>query len=77
MYRFIKLSSVIINISHINKITIQNNKYLIHLTPIKYDGFILFAGGAFQTEENGYIICKDKHPNDYKILTDWIKLDIK
>jgi hypothetical protein len=49
MYRFIKLSSVIINISHINKITIQNNKYIINLTPIKYDGFILFAGGAFQT----------------------------
>ena len=77
MYRFIKLSSVIINVPHINKITIENNKYIIHLIPIKYDGFIIFAGGAFSTEINEYIICKDKNLNDYNILTNWIKLDIK
>ena len=73
MSNFIKLTSMLVNTSKISMIEIQNNKYCIHLIENKLDGFWLFSSGYLTTIQNKQIeVCKEKHPIDYKNVTDWI-----
>ena len=77
MSNFIKLTSMLINTSKISMIEIQNNKYCIHLVENKLDGFWLFSSGYLTSIQNKQIeVCKEKHPIDYKNLTDWINKDL-
>ena len=71
MSNFIKLTSMLINTSKISMIEIQNNKYCIHLVENKLDGFWLFTSGYLKTIQK-IEVCKEKHPIDYKNITDWI-----
>ena len=72
MSNFINFSSVIINTSKIKAIEMTNNKYIITLSTNTLDGFMLFTSGYFKSINDKVEICKTQHPEDYKILTDWI-----
>jgi len=72
MVNFIKLSSVIINSLKISKIEIFENKYCIHLSKPKIDGFFLFTSGFINTIDDTLVVCKNTHPKDYDSLTEWI-----
>jgi hypothetical protein len=72
MMKFIKLSSVIINTNNIKKITLQPNKYYIHFTNNKVDGWFIFGGGTIDSIDDDIEICKTKSPQDYNSISDWI-----
>ena len=73
MSNFIKLTSMIINISRVSAIEIHASKYLIHVTDDKFDGFWLFTSGYLHSNKDKHIeVCKEQHPVDYKNLTEWI-----
>ena len=73
MSKFIKLSTTIINTKYINEILIRPNKYYIYLMTYKVDGFFMFGSGGLISNFKFFKICADKTPNDYKIISDWIK----
>jgi hypothetical protein len=72
MTNFIKFSSILINTSKIKAIEMTNNKYIITLSTNILDGFMLFTSGYFKSINDKVEICEKQHPDDYKILTDWI-----
>ena len=73
MMKFIKLSSVIINTNNIKKITLQPNKYYIHFTHDKVDGWFIFGGGTVDSYTDEIEICKTKSPQDYNSISDLLK----
>ena len=76
MSRFIKLTKYIINCNDIHKITIDSNKYTMHMVSKKIDGFDWKVGGfglgniSSQTYE--IEITKNQNNIDYEIITEWI-----
>jgi hypothetical protein len=74
MSRFLKLSSIIINISQIHRIKIEQNhkKYIIHLVPHYLDGLILFGFGAFNSSSISYTICEKEQKEDYQLVSKWL-----
>lgn len=72
MSRFLKLSKIIINKNFIEHIDINkdNGKIIIHLLTNKT--LILMNTASIETYNTEIEICKNKHLNDYKIITDWI-----
>jgi hypothetical protein len=73
MSNFIKLTSMIINISRVSTIEIHASKYLIHVNDDKFSGLWLFTSGVLNSNNDKQIeVCKEQHPVDYKNLTDWI-----
>lgn len=60
MALFIKLTFGIINVAHINKILLKNNRYYIHITDN-----LFFSKTVFQ-------ICEIKNKTDYTIIKHWI-----
>lgn len=77
MSRFIRLTNHLINTNFIHTIFIQKDKFIISLMSNQMDGFFMFGGGGLQTYNTEFEICKEKHPIDYKIFTDWIDNDLK
>ena len=77
MTKFIKLTNMLLNTNHINKIYINPNKYVIYLMTNKLDGIswsITGSGmGYISSREDSEIeVCETKHSTDYKIVSDWI-----
>jgi hypothetical protein len=73
MVRFIKLTNMIINTNHINKIFIKPQKYYICLNNnYEIDGNIL-GSGTINTNDNAIEICETKNPVDYKHVSRWIQ----
>jgi len=72
MSKFLKLSSMILNISQIQKIQILPNKYLIHLVPNKHTGFLIYGSGYLSHDKQKYEICEKKNNLDYKIVSKWL-----
>ena len=72
MLKFIKLSSVIINTTHIKKITLQPNKYYIQFINNKVDGWFIFGGGTVDSYTDEIEVCKTKSPEDYETISDFI-----
>ena len=76
MSKFIKLTNVLFNTNDIHKILIQPNKYYIHIVSKKMDGFNFSIGtigiGMLNSYTTEFEVCETNHPNDYKIVTDWI-----
>lgn len=73
MSKFIKLSTSIINTKYINQILIRPNKYYIQLMNSKVDGFFMFGCGGLTLDPEEFVICADKTPDDYKIISEWVK----
>lgn len=75
MSRFIRLTHTVLNTNAIHKIIIEPTKY--YIITKKMDGFSWrFAGsgmGSISSNDRCEItVCEKEHPNDYKIISDWI-----
>lgn len=70
---FIKLSSQVINTSHIVKITKTPQSYHIHMSTFEINGVTLFGSGAIDTRRIVLDVCKDQDKNDYNIITKFIE----
>jgi len=75
MSKFIKFTKYLLNTNDIHLILIEPNKYYIHVVTKEIHGFNWYWGLGF-----GYIsshtcvidVCRIKHSDDYKIVSDWI-----
>jgi len=76
MSKFLRLSYDLINTRHITMINMYKGEYHIKIgksVENSIQGFTMFGTGIF-TRDNTTIIIKEKeHPENYKIVTDWIK----
>ncbi len=70
MHRFIKLTSMYINIKHISTILIKPNKFHVYLSSNKFDSILAVNSIVSDTIE--IVICEEKNPKDYKIVSDWL-----
>jgi len=73
MSRFIKLTGLIINPRNISYISMKNEKYNLFFIDSKIDGISFFGSGSVESTPSEIIICKNQHPADYVIMTEWIK----
>jgi len=68
MYKFIRLRDIAINISHISKINIHKDKYIIHMNDYRSIGSILFATGDVTGLHTKIEVCKiNNYPDFYYI----------
>ena len=72
MSQFIKLTSMIINKNLIVSVFKKQNKFHIHTIENNINGFMLFGSGGVDSSPEKIIICEDKSPEDYKIISKWI-----
>lgn len=76
MSRFIKLTTLVLNIDYVRKITIQPKIYTIHLVNrdiFGHIGLCYGSGYGMISSSSGEIeVCETKHPIDYKIVTEWL-----
>ena len=73
MKNFINLTSRVINKLHIIEIIKKSNKYEIHMSNNKIDGFWLFSSGCLGTNYKIIEICNKKDKQDYETITNLIK----
>ena len=73
MKQFIKLTSIILNKSHIVEIIKLPNKYFIHMSNNHLYGEFVMANGSVSTKQNIIEICKRDNNRDYNIITDVLK----
>ena len=73
MKHFIKLTSLILNKSHIIAIIIQPNKYSIHMSNNRLYGELVLANGSVSTEQNIIEICEQNNNRDYHIMKDLLE----
>ena len=76
MTRFIKLTNLLLNTNFINFIKIEPNKYTIKIIDKSFSGdFWMLWGcgrGNILSVYNEVEVCKIKHSDDYKIVSDFI-----
>lgn len=72
MSKFIKLSDMLLNVRHINRILIKPDKYKIYMTE-RVDGFMFLGIGPVDSHDDAIEICAKKQPTDYTILANWIE----
>ncbi len=73
MSRFLKLTDCLINVNHIRYINFNKPKeYKIDLAATWFDGFWLLGSGSINCRSYEITVCEKKHPEDYKIVTEWI-----
>lgn len=73
MKTFLNLSIAVINKLHITEISKRTPSiYTIYMNPNNSFGFSFFGFGFFSTKYNKIEICREKNPNDYIQITDWI-----
>jgi hypothetical protein len=76
MTKLLKLSTIILNTKYIQSIYITPNKYVLRMMNHKIDGGgwrIMGTGMTTIFSHNAEIeVCEKAHPNDYKIITEWI-----
>jgi len=70
--KFLKLSCVIINSSHIRKIWINKDNYKIYLNSNKFFGINTAIMGGITSEDDIIELNKKGDKDDCKILEDWI-----
>jgi hypothetical protein len=74
MSRFLKLTKSIINTNQIRIIDFNKpSEYAIHLVTKEFYGSVFLGTGNIYSSEPYFIICEKKNPEDYKIVSDWIK----
>jgi len=72
MKQFIKLTSLIINKNLITSVFIKSNKYYIYTIENNINGFMLLGTGGSSSSPEKIVICGEKSPEDYKIISKWI-----
>ena len=74
MSRFLKLTKSIINTNQIRIIDFNKpSEYNIQLVTKEFYGYFLFGSGSIDSSEPYITVCEKKNPEDYKIVSDWIK----
>lgn len=73
MKHFINLITRVINKLHIIEIIKYPNKYEIHMSNNRIDGFLLFSSGGVDTKNNIIEICNTKNKQDYETITELLK----
>jgi hypothetical protein len=73
MKHFINLSSRVINKMHIIEIVKKPNLYEIYMSNRLVNGFVFFASGVLESEDNIIKICKNKDKHDFDKITEFIK----
>ena len=71
MNKFLKLRSILINTKNINRIVTLNNKHYIHIDKSFY-GFFFVIFGMIGSDNEIIEVCKIKHTDEYKMVSDWI-----
>ena len=72
MSQFIKLKAMIINKNLITSVFIKPNKYHIYTVENNINGFMLLGSGGASSSPEKIVICEEKSPEDYKIISSWI-----
>ena len=72
MSQFIKLTSMIINKNLITSVFIKQNKYHIYTAENNIDGYMFFGTGVVESSPEKIVICEEKSPEDYRIISSWI-----
>ena len=71
--RYLKLSNLVINTSNISNIYIGHNYYQIYSNLVGPDGINLYVWGWINPEQLSHTIRKDKDPEDYVKVTQFIE----
>lgn len=74
MSKFIKLTNIILNTNDLHSIIVRPNKYYINFASNIFDGscWCFSKCGVFSSNTYQIEVCKNTHPNDYKLVSDWI-----
>ncbi len=76
MSKFIKLTNLILNSNHIQKILITQTKYYIYINDKNIDGsnWVVagFGIGNISSHASTIEVCQIEDAVDYKIVSDWI-----
>lgn len=73
MNRYLKLSEQILNTRYIQRIVVKPQVYHLYTHTYDADGYTIMGTGAFSTKNNRIDICEERHPHDYKVVSEWIK----
>jgi len=65
----LRLTTRIINASHIVQIVTTPTSYCIHMTTQRVSGVFLFSSGSLSSYPDTIQICKIKQANDYDAVT--------
>ncbi len=71
--KFIRLTNFIINPLQLSMIIVKENTYHMHLNLM--NGTMILGSGTFYSDTID--VYKDKHPVDYKVVTEWIEENAK
>lgn len=71
-FRFIRLSSSIINPRFIEHIEIKENLYIISLSNNSINGTSIFSLGWINSSVRQFGICSKNNPEDYRTITKWL-----
>ncbi len=69
MTKFLALSKYIINTHHVSYVKILPNEFKLYMNTVDLKGNFLW----FSNDEDYFEIKKDKQPQDYQVVDDWIK----
>ncbi len=72
MSQFIKLTSMIINKNLIVSVCKKPKKYHIYTIENNINGYMIFGSGGASSSPEKIVICEEKSPEDYKIISKWI-----
>ena len=72
MKQFIKLTSKIINKSHIVEISIVPGKYFVYMNDKMITGSFILSNGSISTDYNMFEICENKNKQDFETITKFI-----
>ena len=73
MTHFINLTSRLINKLHIIEIIKKPSKYFLYMSDSNITGRMFVSSGYMTSDRNIIEVCKNKNPQDYLIITNWIK----
>ena len=76
MSKFLKLSFIIINKNYIKFVSPNIKKQQYNISIADYNvtvGHMFVGSGVMDTSHTNFKINKNTHPEDYKIVDDWIK----
>ena len=76
MSKFLRLAHDLINTRYITMINIYKGEYHIKIgksVSSSLQGSMIMVSGAISRDNTNIIIKEKEHPENYKIVTDWIK----
>ena len=72
MRQYLKLSSTLINMNHVVKITNSNNKYHIYMHNTDLNGWMICSSGVVASRDNMIVVCEKEEKKDYDIISKWM-----